>query len=142
MTLPWIDNQLPELAKRGYAVTSPPAGYNCVAWAASDNTRWWQNEPGFYWPVADRRPQVDSLMAAFRQLGYEDCGDDGSLEPGYEKVAVYAESGLWTHASRQLPEGRWTSKLGPDEDIEHAAPEDLVGTPYGDIHGFMKRTRS
>ena len=42
------------------------------------------------------------------------------------------------HAARQLPSGRWTSKLGFLEDIEHAL-HDLEGTEYGAVVLVMKR---
>jgi hypothetical protein len=42
------------------------------------------------------------------------------------------------HACRQLPSGRWASKLGPSEDIEHAL-YDLTGTAYGKVALIMKR---
>ena len=38
---------------------------------------------------------------------------------GVRKVVLYADGNEWTHAARQLPSGRWTSKLGDYEDIEH-----------------------
>ena len=62
-------------------------------------------------------------------------------EAGYVKVALYAKDGKWTHAARQLESGRWTSKLGIYEDIEHAAPQDLCGDLYGQIHNVMRRQR-
>ncbi|MCI0637958.1 MAG: hypothetical protein L0Y72_23715 [Gemmataceae bacterium] len=37
-----------------------------------------------------------------------------------------------THAARQLPTGRWSSKLGPSEDIEHDLHA-LEGEIYGTI---------
>jgi hypothetical protein len=42
-------------------------------------------------------------------------------------------------ASRQLPSGRWTSKLDRAEDIEHDPPHDVAGGIYGDIVQIMKR---
>jgi hypothetical protein len=46
-------------------------------------------------------------------------------------VALYADGqGVPLHAARQWPDGRWTSKLGAMEDIEHAL-QDLVGSEYG-----------
>ena len=44
---------------------------------------------------------------------------DESLEPGFEKVALYALGGVPKHAARQLSSGRWSSKLGDLEDVEH-----------------------
>ena len=38
--------------------------------------------------------------------------------------------------------GRWMSKLGKYEDIEHANPEDLSGGLHGEVHCIMRRTRS
>ena len=77
-------------------------------------------------------------MQAFQALGYETC-DTGVLEAGFLKVALYAQGSLYTHAARQLPNGKWTSKLGRLEDVEHDSPEDLAGGVYGMVTGFMKR---
>ena len=44
-----------------------------------------------------------------------------------------------THAARQLPNGWWTSKLGPSFDIEHATPEAVAGGVYGDPVLFLSR---
>jgi hypothetical protein len=80
---------------------------------------------------------VEAFRDAFVALGYEVCNDD-TLEGGYEKVALFALAGRPTHAARQLSTGRWTSKLGPMEDIEHALP-DLTGTLYGSVVLILKR---
>jgi hypothetical protein len=45
-----------------------------------------------------------------------------------------------THAARQLDNGRWTSKLGELEDIEHSL-RDLEGAAYGTVVQVMKRPR-
>jgi hypothetical protein len=59
-------------------------------------------------------------------------------EPGFEKVALYADAaGIPTHAARQLSGGKWTSKLGRREDIEHAL-DDLTGDVYGSVVAFLK----
>ncbi len=49
--------------------------------------------------------------------------------------------GLPTHAARQLASGRWTSKLGKAEDIEHDL-HDLEGDLYGIVVLLMKRPLS
>lgn len=77
-------------------------------------------------------------MAAFASLGYTVCEDEG-LEAGYEKVALFADAtGRPTHAARQLSGGRWTSKLGTAEDIDHGL-YDLEGAIYGAVVLVMKR---
>ena len=77
-------------------------------------------------------------MAAFASLGYTVCEGEG-LEAGYEKVALFADAGgRPTHAARQLSGGRWTSKLGTAEDIDHGL-YDLEGAIYGAVVLVMKR---
>ncbi len=130
----------PRLTPSNHRVTSPATRrYNCVAWAAGEFHRWW--EPGKFWPcpLLGKAFTVDDLTAAFRTIGYAPC-PDGTWEPGFEKVAIYAEEfDDPTHASRQLPDGRWTSKLGPDEDIEHDTADDVAGGLYGEVFQFMRR---
>ena len=80
-----------------------------------------------------------AYIAAFGTLGYERCAD-GALEEGFEKVAIYeSRSGYVVHVARQLPTGRWTSKLGGLEDIEHASPVELEGREYGFVVQYMRR---
>ena len=132
--------EFPRLTVANHRVTSPATpSYNCVAWAVGDTNHWWQ--PGSYWPV-ERSAQdfgIDVLEAAFESLGFERCADD-SFQPGIEKVALYEMSPFYTHAARQLPDGKWTSKLGRDVDIEHDAPGDVGGGVYGDVVVLMQRT--
>lgn len=137
----WIDKTFTKISANGYTVTSSPSeDYNCIAWAAGDTTSWWNNAAGYRWPGVDRTPFVESLVAVFAGMGYEIC-DNSFLEEGFDKVAIYEIAGLWKHASRQLPNGHWTSKLGRYEDIEHTIPDDLSGSLYGTVHCIMKKRR-
>lgn len=132
----------PRLMPDNHRVTSPATpAYNCIAWAAGDTEHWWP--PGVYWRPADW-PSDDAGLGAlervFRELGYEDCGLDDRLEPGFAKVALYAESAfVYTRAARQLPDGRWASKLGSDVDIEHDTPAAVTGGVYGEVMQIMRR---
>ncbi len=64
------------------------------------------------------------------------------MEVEYEKLAIYADAdGLPKHVARQLVDGRWTSKLGGWEDIEHEALEDLDSPDYGTSKMFMRKRR-
>jgi hypothetical protein len=127
------------LTEHNHRVTSPSTpDYNCIAWAAGDTNRWWQ--PGGFWPTA---PHPDDyglgiLVEAFHDMGFEECGD-GEVEAGYEKVALYGSGFFYTHASRQLSSGKWTSKLGRSEDIEHDSPDDLTEGIYGEVQQYMRR---
>jgi hypothetical protein len=132
----------PGLAGTPYRVTSDPDHqYNCIAWSAGDVTEWWWPDPAGlrYWPAGIAR--VVSLQAfqdVFALLGYAPCSTE-LLELGFEKVAVFAlADGTPTHAARQLPHGRWTSKLGHAEDIEHELRA-LEGQIFGTIALVLKR---
>lgn len=136
----------PRLSEHGFTVTSPPdTRYNCIAWAAGDSTHWWQ--PGvsgqpvgaYYWPTLNVQSTPETFERAFAALGYTRC-ETGDHEPGFEKVAIYVDAGgLATHASRQLKDGTWVSKLGRSEDICHVAAEGVCGGHYGEIAFFMRK---
>ena len=133
---------LPGLTPDNHRETSPKdSKYNCIAWAAGDTENWWQ--PGVYWRPADWPANdcgLGTLEAAFQLLGYQDCGMDWSLVPGFTKVALYGTgSSLYTHAARQLLSGKWTSKLGSKEDIEHDTPDVVANGVYGEVMQIMKR---
>jgi hypothetical protein len=129
----------PRLTESNHRVTSPSTpDYNCIAWSVENTERWWQ--PGVYWPVKTHPDDygLSVLVEAFRSIGFGEC-EDSAFEEGYEKIALYGSTFLYTHAARQLPNGKWTSKLGRSEDIEHDSPEVLESGVYGEVHQYMKR---
>jgi hypothetical protein len=132
-------SEFPRLSDTNHRITSPAdVNYNCIGWSAGDTERWWQ--PGIYWPVETSLDEygIGALEAAFIALGYEECSGE-SLDSGFEKVALYGSGFVYTHAARQLPSGKWTSKLGKAEDIEHDTPDDVAGGLYGEVAQFMRR---
>ncbi|MBY0526565.1 MAG: hypothetical protein K2R98_24430 [Gemmataceae bacterium] len=140
-----LEALFPGLSGTDYRVTSPSdRKYNCIAWAASDTRRWWWPDPppgdeGYHWPSSvSNEETLVAFMAAFATLGYRPCAVE-AIEPGWERIALYATAnGAPTHAARQLPDGRWTSKLGRWQDIEHTLRA-LEGEAYGSIVQIMKR---
>jgi hypothetical protein len=93
-----------------------------------------------FWPDhAPRISTLDAFVATFSLDGYAPCAT-GDFEKGWEKIALYAKDGVPTHAARQLGSGKWTSKLGRLEDIEHDSPELLEGDTYGAVVRFLRRT--
>lgn len=131
----------PNLLSEGYRRTSSPTiNYNCIAWAAGDDTRRWDVVRGLgaHWPDAvQRRWTRRNLIAVFASEGYEKCAD-GDLEQGFEKIAIYCRNGEPKHAARQLDDGGWTSKLGDLDDITHTL-NGLAGDRYGNPDVFMRR---
>ena len=99
-----------------------------------DSRWWWPDGTGLgYWPEQSPREEtLNAFVAAYNVVGYEPCLD-GQLEAGYDKIAIYVNAqGKPTHATRQLPSGKWTSKLGEAEDIEHDVTEGVAGEIYGE----------
>lgn len=71
--------------------------YNCIAYAANDDTTWWwPSDPKLTkkdhtWPEGlPREATIDNFIEAFRRQGYELCSDS-TYEVGVEKVALYAK---------------------------------------------------
>jgi hypothetical protein len=135
------DPDFPRLTPANHRVTSPATiDYNCIAWAAEDTENWWQ--PGMFWIPLDWPANdfgLGALESVFRSLGYVDCSNNAGFEPGSQKVALYGSGFMYTHAARQLSSGKWTSKLGKGEDIEHDTPYDAAGGVYGEVVQIMKR---
>ena len=136
------EEDFPNLDADNHRDTSLPDGlYNCIAWAAGIDNDWWDPARKHFWPAnVPRDYKVTSLILAYESVGFVLCGDD-SQEEGFEKVAIYAIDNEYTHAALQLESGKWTSKMGPDEDIEHDTPHNLAGPCFGQVTAFMKRKR-
>jgi hypothetical protein len=137
-----LELRFPNLAHTQYTVTSPKSQeYNCFAWVAGDQERWWQPTPEdeFYWiEGVPMEETLSAYMQAYQTLGYTPC-DSEVLEIGYEKIALYVdEHGVPVHAAKQLPTGKWSSKLGWLEDIEHEL-EGLTGERYGKVGQILSR---
>lgn len=134
--------QFPQLTEENCRPTSPyDEDYNCIAWAAEDSHRWWWPDAmgQSYWPAGvPREETIDAFVQAYGLQGYM-SRSDGSLEPGKQKVAIYADrDNKPTHAARQLSSGWWASKLGPQIDIEHELAA-LDGPAYGTVAVILSR---
>jgi hypothetical protein len=134
----------PNLKTEGWARTSDPAPYNCIAFAVGDHARyWWPNiwhpEPAdSYWPDGAPNAEThDAFVLAFATRGFVVCAD-GDPEVGFEKIVLYELNNEPMHAAVLMPNGKWRSKLGKHEDIETSL-YGLAGPRYGAAALFMKR---
>lgn len=136
----WLNVSFPNLRNEGFTVVEPSSDlYNCIAYSAGDTNQWWEYTPRHYWPsYATRSASIESLQEVFAGLAFVEC-NDGSFEPGYQKVALYEDGGEYQHASVQMPNGAWRSKMGEGPVIEHRNPESLSGGMYGEATVFMRR---
>lgn len=138
------------LQDSAFDITSKPTpNYNCIAWACNYDERWIQppylDKPNLdcvvWWPPdVPEGIEPECLKKLFEYHGYIEC-NSGEHEDGYRKVALYfkEQTNVWTHASRELNNGCWTSKLGQREDIQHGSPESIENDVYGVIYCFMKK---
>jgi len=129
---------------KGYDPVSPATiEYNCLSWALGINWTRYDPEPncaGYYWlPGVEREWSLKAISKILEIHGYQICvGSD--LEEGYEKVVIYIdETDTPRHFARQLPNGKWTSKLGDLNDIEHETLECLAVPDYGKPQLVLKR---
>ena len=135
--------EFPKLAPpKTFRITSPRTKtHNCIAFAASDQSRkWWPDKMGVdHWPDGvPREATLEAFVAAFRTLGYEIC-NSSEAEANCEKIALYTKpAGTPSHAAKQATNGLWRSKLGDSVDIEHEL-DGVDGRRYGTIAKFMKR---
>jgi hypothetical protein len=142
----WDPRDFPNLTDDDYVETSDETRrYNCIAYAAGiDVRRWWPDVLGIdYWPPGVPLDEtLDAFVQAFGTLGYEPC-DDGLYEMGFEKIALYEDRNHTpTHAAIQQQNGRWRSKLGDYEDIEHETLECLNSPDYGQPVLYLMRARA
>lgn len=142
-----------------YVTSEQTFDYNCIAWALGiSNYRFWpvvrdengkivpvenydEREDLLYWPDGVARDEsLSAFVSLFEHYGFEQC-ENPELEPNYTKIALYQQCGQCTHAARQLPNGLWTSKLGPLNDIQHGSPQSLEGDFYGKVYCYMKKRK-
>lgn len=116
--------------------------YNCIAWAAGDPAAWWWPTVPVvaFWPAGiPDELTLEAFIQAFATLGYVPC-DSSDFDRRYEKIAIYVKNEEPCHAARQLPDGRWSSKLGTLECITHEL-DALEGDAYGRVECLMSRRR-
>lgn len=139
-----MNSQEDELPSNSYRVTSQKTtDYNSIAWSANEDGRYWWPDSfaGYYWPLNEKHETLDCFTKLYVDcLGYEISGSQ-EHEPGFEKIAIYTGSdGKPKHVARQLSSGKWTSKLGDNEDIEHDTLNVLEGSnKYGFVARILRR---
>ena len=143
----------PNLTGTQLHITSPiDWDYNCVAWVFGDNTKWYEPfgdvlpsaSPPYYWPEGVPGRPNDNRLVTYVKL-FESEGfrvtENELVESGYTKIAIYAKDDEFRHVARQTADGKWSSKLGKQEDVTHElrALESDSKFGYGTATIFMKK---
>lgn len=143
-TIQEIESLFPLLVGTSYLEASAATDtYNCIAFAFGDMMNWWWPCKGYgiYWPPGfPLDDSVATLVSIFELHGYSVC-NNGEHEHPYEKIVIYSRDNRFKHAARQLRSGRWASKLGEEQDIEHEKAEHVENADYGVGETFLKRRR-
>ena len=146
VTLEQIISWFPKLQNDPlFRLTSPADyDYNCIAWAMGINDKWcwpWTTYGNpVFWPSESTEDlSSEAFVKLFETMGYEICQNE-DVEENYMKVALFVDdTNSVSHAARQLPDGSWTSKLGPYQDIRHSLHA-LEGDIYGNVAVIMQKT--
>lgn len=139
LSIPNIQRYFPNLQeKTNFEFTSlRDPNYNCVAWASEITETWEQ----CYDEHGDVLESAERYIQYFKDRGFTESASM-DLENEVQKIAIYLDTATnkFRHVARQLKNGKWTSKLGDWEDIQHDKPENLLGNLYGDkVVIFEKR---
>lgn len=142
-----IQQLFPKLNLADFEITSPQDYfYNCFAWAGSDDQNVWQpsTNPIYCWLTGEIGDTPDNFKKQFAFLGYKEQTENANFEEGVEKIAFYIDrDGIVRHASRQLEDGQWTSKLGQGgHDIRYKKLDGLECEDYGCVGFILKRLKS
>jgi hypothetical protein len=142
-----LEEDCPGLRTSAYALKSPrDPRYNCIAYAVGDTQNFWDDlgvpagvrVKGYYWPPGiPNAGRVEGWIRVFELHGYVQT-EDRSLEPEFEKIAIYGSEIGAEHVARQKASGIWVSKMGKGVDIEHTL-EGLQGDFPGNVIKIMKR---
>lgn len=138
-----LAEKFPELNSSGYSITSPiNPYYNCIAWAVGEVKNWWWPNLGFWPEDVPEEETLSAFISAYETKNFTVC-ENGNLEDGFVKVALYTEDGTKSgrplHAARQRYDGTWSSKLGQGFDITHDSVHGVSGGAYGRVAVYMKR---
>lgn len=146
----WVDEEDEDPVKRvaeilpgvTVEITSPyDKRYNCAAWAIGDKGHFW-DQLNWWPPIAEFGERIDDLAATYAHFKFSPCGLDDTLDPGYDKIAIFGEGGEWKHVCKQCEDGRWWSKLGRSEDVKHALRDVEAQPDYGVLSLILRRRRA
>lgn len=89
-----------------------------------------------YWPIESDSSRLADAIGAFEAVGFRQVAV-ARARVGWQTITLYAAGAEVTHAARLLGNGRWTSKLGPDIDIDTL--DALRGGLYGEPAVMLER---
>jgi hypothetical protein len=133
----------------------PGNAYNCVAFALGEENSIadmliyskWVDLSACGLDNANLTHTAEAYASLFNHFYHFERCLSADREAGYTKIALFEgydedDELNFLHVAIQLENGKWKSKLGNYEDIEHDSLEVLSGKLYGHPSIFMKRLDS
>jgi hypothetical protein len=126
--------------------------FNCVAWAfGATNHFWWPYpQAGYHWPASEKiEGSPEAPVEIFDHLLKETLHGtetvDQTPEKGFVKLALFTTGSVEagnlhsTHLARLMPDGNWSSKLGPSY-LVRTGPNihDMDYGHYGNVEKIYK----
>jgi hypothetical protein len=142
-TLDMCKRDFPHLNEKNTKVIGKHThNYNCFAFAMGDKKHWWGTGGG-YWPAKEDSLSIKGFDEILHDVANgEQTSDWKTVEPGYVKIAVMTDDGKDVgeveHAVRQLPSGKWASKMGSFGIIENDDLHEIEGGSYGKVARVYK----
>lgn len=114
--------------------------YNCISFTIGkkDIISWPINELG-YWPTK-KELSKDSFDVFYDFHGFIKCSLDFSYDPDFIKVALFMSNGVPTHASLQVDNDWWESKIGSLGIIRHDLFQ-IEDNVYGEVVQIYKKPK-
>lgn len=112
---------------------------NCAAMVSVPHSYYM---PGEYWPEAFNFGEtVQSFDALIESFGGKNLGWAGEKENSSDVLLALftidgTDEGEPTHLMRQLSNGKWRTKMGPDWTLQIDDIGELAGGDYGDVAQF------
>jgi hypothetical protein len=139
----YFDKDYPYL-KGNYTKTSDETIlYNCVAYVLGEYDKIYSSyeEEGIWIDGLEKTHTPKNYADFFKKIkGFEIC-KNADFDDKYEKIAIYGLEDEFLHVAIQLQNGKWSSKIGEYEDIEHNSLKAVGGGRYGYPIIFMQRLR-
>ena len=116
--------------------------YNCISYTLNiTNNISWPYDDNNYWPVK-RELNKDSFDSFYEYHGFEKIDFlDFSYDPKYTKVSLYCNEGIPTHASLQVNDVYWESKIGQLGIIRHDLFE-IENETYGKVTQIYRKLKN
>ena len=137
-----IERSFPNLKhKENFEYTSNQTDdYNCVAWANEKDDDFitipYYNSNDCF------NDMLEGYINYFISFGFERT-EYFEKDNKYTIIALYTkDENQFMHVARLLENGKWTSKIGNWEDIEHTTLNSLSGGAYGEPTVFMRKLKT